>query len=382
MATSAIGPGFITQSAQFTVQLGAAFALPIVVSVVIDIALQLNVWRIIGASGHRAQELGNRVLPGLGWVVSILLIIGGFVFNIGNIAGAGLGTQAILGLDPRMGATASALIAIVIFLSRRAGLAMDRIVIALGVLMIGLTVYVAVTSHPPVGDAAKHVVLPGHFSMLATTTLLGGTIGGYMIYSGAHRLLDAGLSGPSQIEQYTRGSIVGILVTGVLRVLFFLAFLGVVAGGAHLATSNQAASAFQTAAGQTGLRLFGIVYWAAAISSVIGAAFTSVSFVTSRTQTTQRTRTVLVVAFTFVTTALYVSIGTAPTTVLVLAGAFNGVVLPIGVGMLLWVGWRRSDLLQGYRYPRWLLILGTLAWLTTIYFAVNSIIPMVQLFSA
>lgn len=66
MATSAIGPGFITQTSTFTVQLGAAFALAILVSILIDIAVQMNVWRVIGVAGLRAQELANRVLPGLG----------------------------------------------------------------------------------------------------------------------------------------------------------------------------------------------------------------------------------------------------------------------------------------------------------------------------
>ena len=59
MATSAIGPGFITQTTAFTVQLGAAFAFAIAVSILIDIALQLNVWRVVGVSGRRAQELGT-----------------------------------------------------------------------------------------------------------------------------------------------------------------------------------------------------------------------------------------------------------------------------------------------------------------------------------
>src|SRR5215218_6174795 len=70
MATSAIGPGFITQTAAFTVQLGAAFAFAILVSILVDIAVQTNVWRVIGISGMRAQELGNKVLPGIGWFLA------------------------------------------------------------------------------------------------------------------------------------------------------------------------------------------------------------------------------------------------------------------------------------------------------------------------
>ena len=381
MATSAIGPGFITQTTAFTVQLGAAFAFAIVISIVIDIALQLNVWRVIGISGRRAQELGNLVLPGLGWVMAGFLLIGGLVFNIGNVSGAGLGTDAMMGLDPKIGGGISALIAIGVFLSKRAGVAVDRIVVVLGLVMIVLTAYVAITSGPPVGRALRNVVLPEQVEFLAITTLVGGTIGGYIVYAGAHRLLDSGVTGPEHLRDITRGSVTGILITAVMRVVLFLAILGVVSGGAALDPASQAASAFQQAAGELGLRVFGIVLWAAAITSVIGASYTTVSFVTSRTRTSDRTRTLLVVGFIAVTTLAFLLIGTAPATLLVFAGAFNGLLLPIGIAVLLWVATRRADLLNGYRYPRWLLAVGWAAWLLTLYLAVNSVRPVIDLFA-
>ncbi|WP_344219280.1 NRAMP family divalent metal transporter [Kribbella sancticallisti] len=381
MATSAIGPGFITQTTTFTVQLGAAFAFAIAVSILVDIALQLNVWRVIGVSGRRAQELGNLVFPGLGWAMAALLFVGGLVFNIGNVSGSGLGTDAMFGLDPKLGGALSALVAIGIFVSKRAGLAMDRIVFVLGLLMIVLTTYIAITSGPPVGQALKNVVLPEQVEFLAITTLIGGTIGGYIVYAGAHRLLDSGITGPQHIRDITRGSVTGILITGVMRIVLFLAIFGVVAGGAKLDPASPAASAFGQAAGEVGLRVFGIVLWAAAITSVIGASYTTVSFITSRTRTSDRMRTALVVAFIVVTTIIYVSVGTAPTTLLVFAGAFNGLLLPVGIGVLLWVAWRRKDLLNGYRYPAWLLGIGGAAWLLTIYLAVRSVRPVIDLFS-
>lgn len=381
MATSAIGPGFITQTTSFTVELGVAFAFAIGVSILVDIALQMNMWRVIGVSGRRAQELGNLVLPGLGWAMAGLLLVGGLVFNVGNVGGAGLGTDAMLGLDPRIGAPLSALIAIGVFVSRRAGVAMDRIVVGLGVAMIGLTTYIAITSGPPVGRALRNVVLPEDVSFLAITTLIGGTIGGYIVYAGAHRLLDSGLTGPENVGQISRGSVVGILITGIMRVVLFLAILGVVMQGADLGTENQAASAFEHAAGEVGLRVFGIVLWAASITSVIGASYTSVTFITSRTGTSERVRTLLVVGFIAVSTLAFVLLGAAPTTMLIFAGAFNGILLPVGIGVLLWVAWRRADLLQGYAYPRWLAAIGTLAWLLTIYLAVNSIQPVIDLFA-
>lgn len=380
MATSAIGPGFITQTTSFTVELGAAFAFAIVISIVVDVALQLNVWRVLGVSGHRAQELGNLVLPGLGWFMAALLVLGGFVFNVGNVSGTGIATDAMFGLDPIWGGALSALIAVGIFLYRRAGAAMDRVVTVLGVLMIILTGYIAVTSGPPVGRALRNVVLPEQVDFLAVTTLIGGTIGGYIVYSGAHRLLDSHVTGPENVRAITRGSVTGVLITGVMRIILFLAILGVVAGGAKLDPASQAASAFQQAAGEIGLRVFGVVLWAASITSVIGASYTSVSFVTSRSGVRERTRSLLVVGFIILTTAIYVSIGAAPVTLLIFAGAFNGLLLPVGIGVILWVAWRRTDLLLGYSYPRWLLVVGTVAWLLTVYLAVNSVGPVIDLF--
>jgi Mn2+/Fe2+ NRAMP family transporter len=380
MATSAIGPGFITQTAAFTVQLGAAFAFAILVSILVDIAVQTNVWRVIGVSGMRAQELGNKVLPGIGWFLAGLVFLGGLVFNIGNIAGTGLGTNAMMGLDPKLGGAISAVIAILIFLSKRAGVALDKIVVILGALMILMTLYVAIVSAPPLGEALRNTVMPEKVDFLVITTLIGGTIGGYITYAGAHRLLDSGATGVEHVKEITRSSIVGILVTCVMRVLLFLAILGVVAGGVALANNNLAASAFEAAAGQIGLRMFGVILWAASVTSVIGAAYTSVSFITKST-TPERTRNLITVGFIAFCAVAYLLIGQAPQQLLIFAGAFNGLILPVGFAVLLWVAWRRRDLMQGYAYPKWLLIIGVLAWLLTLFLGWNSLVGLTRLWA-
>lgn len=379
MATSSIGPGFITQTTTFTVELGAAFAFAIVISILVDIAIQTNVWRVIGVSGRRAQELGNAVLPGLGWFMAGLLLIGGLVFNIGNVSGAGLGMNIMLDLDPKVGAVILAVLALGIFLSKKAGIAMDRVVVALGAVMIVLTLYVAITSGPPVNSALKNSVAPETFSALAITTLIGGTIGGYIIYAGAHRLLDAGVSGPGRIRELTNSAVLGIIVTGAMRVILFLAILGVVHAGATLDPENLAATAFEAAAGNVGYRLFGVVFAAAALTSVIGCSYTTITFLTSSTKTTPRLTGFLVAGFIALSLVLYLSIGAAPQQLLVFAGAFNGILLPIGIGVIMWVAWRRRDLLRDYDYPKWLAAIGTAAWVLTIYLAINSIQPAIDL---
>ncbi|WP_110180408.1 NRAMP family divalent metal transporter [Nocardioides solisilvae] len=353
MATSSIGPGFITQTASFTVELGAAFAFAILVSILVDIAIQTNVWRVIGVSGMRAQELGN-------------------------VAGAGLGMNIMTDVDAKVGAAILAVVAIGIFLSKRAGVAMDRVVVLLGAVMIMLTLYVALTSGPPVADALRNTVAPEEVRPLAITTLVGGTIGGYIIYAGVHRLVDAEVSGPERVGELTRSAVTGIVVTGVMRVVLFLAILGVVASGASLDPDNQAATAFQAAAGDVGYRMFGVVFAAAALTSVIGVSYTTVTFLTSR-RTAPRTTNLMVVGFIVLSLVLFLVIGAAPSQLLVFAGAFNGILLPVGIGVMMWVAWRRRDLLQGYDSPRWLAAVGTVAWLVTIYLAFSSVRPAIEL---
>ena len=374
MATSAIGPGFITQTTVFTDQLGAAFAFAILVSILVDIAVQLNVWRVIGISGLRAQDLANQVLPGAGYVLALLVVLGGLVFNIGNIGGTALGMNAMFGMDVKLGGAISAVVAIAVFLSRRAGVAMDRIVVVLGVLMIGMVLYTALVSQPPVGEALRQSVLPDEVSFLIITTLIGGTVGGYITYAGAHRLVDSGITGPEHVTMISRGSITGILVTGVMRVLLFLAVLGVVSGGAVLSADNPPASAFEHALGDVGVRVFGVILWAASITSVIGASYTSVSFLSGLLKDSSRRRNLAVVAFIAFCTVAFLALGKAPVTLLVLAGALNGLILPVGLAIILWVAARRGrDLLGGYRYPRGLLVIGVLVWLLTLYLGWNSL---------
>ncbi|GAA2242196.1 divalent metal cation transporter [Promicromonospora sukumoe] len=383
MATSAIGPGFITQTATFTQQLGAAFAFGILASILLDLAVQMNVWRMITLTGKRASVLANEALPGSGYLLAVLIVFGGLIFNIGNTAGAGLGLNALFGLDPRIGGAISAAIAIAIFLAKRAGAVVDRVVIVAGLVMIVLTVIVAILSDPPVGDALKQTVLPDTIDFATITTIVGGTVGGYITYAGAHKLLDSGTTGPEHIAEVNRAAISGILVTGIMRYVLFLAILGVVASGVVLdVAGNPAADAFSAAAGETGLRIFGAVFWIAAITSIIGSAYTSVSFLpVFSAKIAGRTADLWTVGFIVVSLAVYLAVGTAPATLLVFVGGVNGLILPIGLTLFMYIGWFRGSLLGKARYPRWLLVVGTLATVVTWYMAVNAVGPIFDLLS-
>ncbi|MFN2439083.1 MAG: NRAMP family divalent metal transporter, partial [Chitinophagaceae bacterium] len=182
MATSAIGPGFLTQTTKFTSELLASFGFVILISVLLDIGAQVNIWRIITISSYRAQDIANKVLPGLGVVLACLIGFGGLVFNVGNIAGCGLGVEALSGLNIKWGAILSCVIALGIFWYKEAGKLMDNFTKVLGILMILLTLYIAIVSQPPVAEALYRTVWPEKIDALKIVTLVGGTVGGYISF--------------------------------------------------------------------------------------------------------------------------------------------------------------------------------------------------------
>ncbi|GLU54056.1 NRAMP family divalent metal transporter [Dyadobacter frigoris] len=371
MATSAVGPGFLTQTTVFTEQLATSFGFIILISVVIDLCVQFNIWQIVTVSGKHAQDLANELFPGLGYLLAFLIVIGGLAFNIGNVAGAGLGIEAMTGVPVATGAVVSAALAIGIFLFKEAGKAMDTFSKILGLIMIGLILYVAFTSHPPFLEAIHHTFLPEKFNAVSTLTLVGGTVGGYISFAGAHRLLDSGIKGKESLPQVNRGAATGILVTAVIRYFLFLATLGIILTGAHINPDNPTASVFENAAGQFGKQMFGLMIWSAAITSVVGAAYTSISFLRSFHPFLEKYHTYLTIVFILISTTVFLFVG-KPVKVLIFVGTLNGFVLPIALGILL-VASTKSKIMGLYKHPYFLQIIGWIVVLVMVGLGINAI---------
>ncbi len=372
MATSAIGPGFLTQTTVFTETLAASFGFVILISIIIDIGAQLNIWRIIAISEKRAQDIANDVLPGLGYFLAILIVAGGLAFNIGNIGGAGLGTNVLFGISPKMGALFSGIIAIGIFLVKEAGKLMDRFAQILGFVMIILTVFVMFTANPPVGEAVTKTFMPDTIDFLAIITLVGGTVGGYITFAGGHRLLEAGVTGKEALPEITKSSVSAIGIASIMRIFLFLAALGVVAQGLQLDPSNPPASVFKLAAGNIGYKIFGIVMWSAAVTSVVGAAYTSVSFIRTLHPAFEKYQKWLIVGFIAISTLVFVIIG-KPVAVLILVGSLNGLILPIALGVML-IAAHKTKIVGDYKHPIWMTVFGTLIVIAMSFMGVYSLI--------
>lgn len=371
MATSSIGPGFMTQTAAFTGSLGADFAFVIFISVIFSYIAQLNVWSVIAVSTMRGQDIANRVLPGLGYFIAFLVALGGLAFNIGNIGGAAIGLNVISDLDYTLGAGLSGILGILVFTSKKTGSMLDKITQVLGALMIALIGYVMVVSEPPVGEAVHRMIIPEYADFLAIITLIGGTVGGYIMFSGGHRLIDAGVVGMENLKDVRRSAIMGMTVGTVMRILLFLAVLGVVSRGFMLDPQDPAGSAFLQGAGMIGYKLFGVVFFCAALTSVIGAAYTSVSFLKTLIPFVNDHEKLITMAFIFVSTILFLFFG-KPATLLILAGALNGLILPITLAVML-VATKKQSIVGDYKHPATLYYLGWIVVAATAYMGVTSL---------
>lgn len=380
MATSAIGPGFLTQTAVFTDQLKAAFAFAIFSSIIIDVIVQMNIWRILGISGKRAQDVANEVFPGLGFVLAFLVALGGLVFNVGNVGGAAMGLNVIAGVPLVPGAVISAACAIFLFLNKEMGKAMDNFAKILGLIMIGMVFFMVVKTKPPVGLALKETVLPSTIDWMTILTLVGGTVGGYITFAGAHRIIDAGITGEENLSLISRGSVQAIGITGIMRYLLFLAILGVVVTGVTLDPENPPASAFRIGAGQLGYKVFGVILWCAAVTSVVGASYTSISFLRTLFKNVEENTRYWIIGFICVSTAIFATIG-KPVRLLIVAGSLNGLILPISLGVMLLAAYNKKILgTDKYKHPVLLTVLGWVMVAFTAWLGFKSLTGIVKLF--
>ena len=376
MATSAIGPGFLTQTSKFTSDFQASFGFVILISILLAAVAQMNIWRVLCVTGLRGQEVANKVLPGLGYLVSFMVVLGGLVFNIGNVGGGALGFNTLLGIPTKVGYVLAGVLAILVFLSRNAKGAMDTLTKVLGAIMIAVIFIVIVVVRPPVGSAIKNTFVPdaGVQALVpAIITLLGGTVGGYITFAGAHRLIDAGITGEKNLKEINKSSVMGIGIATIVRIFLFLAVLGVVVKGVTLDPANPAAEAFKKGAGEIGYRFAGLVLLCAAITSIIGAAYTSVSFLKTFHPAIEKHENGVIIGFIAASTLIMLILGN-PATLLVVAGALNGLILPITLGICLIASKKKTIMGETYHHPTWLLVLGIIVVIISAYLGITTFV--------
>jgi Mn2+/Fe2+ NRAMP family transporter len=382
MAASAVGPGFLIQTSRFSAEGGMPFFYAILFVTLADIVTKANIWSVVGASGMTGAQLADGVQKGLGTALTVMIVFGGLAFNVGNIGGAALGLSALCGLPERIGALVGGLLAAMIFCFGSAKCIVDRLAVILSAIIVAVVLAVCIRTQPPLLKTVTTLpqlrTLPGMFFPLIT--LLGGACGGYIPFSGAHRLLETGERTPAS---FRRAAVLGASVSGLIRLLLFFCVIGACCAGraflseraaAIAGADNPAAQTFYLAAGEWGKRLFGVLLLCAGLACTVGAAYTSVTFLRTLHPFLARHERACILGMIGVSVLILLIFGRA-STFAVLAGTVNGFVLPLSLTCILLASGIRS-IVGEYRHPLPLTIAGWIVAALSAMLAVRSLLAL------
>ena len=115
----------------------------------------------------------------------------------------------------------------------------------------------------------------------------------------------------------------------------------------------------------------------AAITSVVGAAYTSVSFIRSFSPVIEKYHNWVIILFILLSTVTFVLVG-RPVNILLLVGALNALILPIALGTLLIAVFKKS-IVGTYKHPLWLTISGGFVVLVMGYLGIMTLIEQIPL---
>jgi len=159
-----------------------------------------------------------------------------------------------------------------------------------------------------------------------------------------------------------------------MRFILFFAVLGVVWQGLSLDIANPPASVFKLAAGEAGYKFFGMVMWSASITSVIGASYTTVSFWKTFHPAIEKHHRLVTSLFIITSTLLFL-INPRPVKLLIIAGAVNGMILPLALAVILTAVLKKT-LVKDYRHPLWMQAAGWIVVIVMTWMSIKAFIPL------
>jgi Mn2+/Fe2+ NRAMP family transporter len=111
--------------------------------------------------------------------------------------------------------------------------------------------------------------------------------------------------------------------------------------------------------------------WSAAITSVTGSTYTSISFLKTLHPALERWQKPMILLFIIMSAVVFILRG-QPVQTLVFVGLLNGFTLPFALGIILLAAYRRA-LVGNYRHPWWLALFGILVVLATLWFGIQTL---------
>lgn len=363
VAAAFIGPGTVTTASVAGAATGYALLWALAFSIIATIILQEMSARLgIVSREGLGEALRTTFDNTLAKVVAVILVvsaigIGTAAFETGNITGAATGLESIGGFSADVW---SGIVGVAAFALLASGVyrVIERVLVALVIVMSVVFIATAIIVQPNVGDILAGLFAPGipEGSLVTVIALIGTTVVTYNFFLHSSSVqdkwpesvpTDEALSG-SRFDT-TASVTLGGIITLAIVVTGAAAFFGT---NTEVETAADMALQLEPLLGPAAKWFFAIGIFAAGMTSAVTAPLAAAyaisgAFGWGRDLRSWRFRAVWATVLVF-GTVLAVFVGASPTQIIVFAQAANGLLLPL-VAVFLLIVMNRSDLLGNYR---------------------------------
>lgn len=370
VAAAFIGPGTVTTASQAGARFGFALAWAVVFAVVATIVLQemsarLGLVTRAGLGEALRTGLSNRICR----VVAIVLVVaaitfGNAAFEMGNITGAALGLEALTGISYRLWALVVGLVACAVLITGVYRV-MERLLIAMVVLMSFVFVATAIMVRPDAGDALRGMCVPTipTGALLTVMAMIGTTVVPYNLFLHASIVSEkwpASVPVDDALREARLDTGLSVSLGGLVTLAILVTAASCYERGTILKSAVMMAEQLEPLLGGLAQFFFAVGLFAAGVTSAITAPLAAAYATGGALGWRSNLRSWRFRA----TWALIVALGTVlalggykPVRAIIFAQAANGILLPI-VAVFLLVVVNRRKLLRGYTNGWWANVLG------------------------
>ncbi|PSN20820.1 manganese transporter [filamentous cyanobacterium CCP5] len=377
-----VGPGTITTASVAGISYQYALLWTLPVAGIMSFLFMDQTARIGIVAKKTLQEALHDLTKGTiwRWPVAILVIaaigIGNCAFVIGNITGAALGMQGVVGGPIPLWTVITGVVSIAFLLAGSYKL-LERVLTGFVVVMSAVFLITAIAIRPDLGALFQGAVLPviPPDSFPIVIGLVGTTISSYQFF-----LHSSAAKEHWSTESDLKLARIDYFVSVSLGILISMAIVVTAAAlyGTNLTISygaRELAEQLRPTLGNYAPILFSVGLFAASISSAIPTALATGWVFTGilglNTRLTSLPCRVVMVAFIFVAT-YFATIGERPLSMILFAQMTNGLLLPIAAVAVLFVANKR-DLLGSYVNKLWLNLASGALVLLTLYLGFRSL---------
>jgi manganese transport protein len=360
VAAAFIGPGTVTTASVAGAGYGYALLYTLVFAIVATIILQemsarLGVVSRQGLGEAMRTTFGNPILKAVAALLVIAaIVVGNTAYQAGNIIGASLGLQTILGLSTRVWAIVIGIAAFALLASGIYAL-IERALIALVGVMAIVFLATAIIVLPNLGDLLAGAFVPNvpAGALLTVVALIGTTVVPYNLFlhaSSVREKWSEDVPTDQALSESRVDTSISIVIGGLITSAVLVSAAAAFTLGTQISSAAAMAEQLEPLLGPAAKYFFALGLLAAGLTSTVTAPLAAAYATQGILGWEQNIRTWnfrAVWATVLIIGAVLAALGGSPVELIVFAQALNGILLPI-VAIFLMVVMNRNDVLGEY----------------------------------